>query len=182
VTAVGVIAVVGVVWYFVNERIHFNRFELEPRTAFGRSFPSSKEVERSLFNTTVLNSREDGAVNFIVYFDEMKRLVRWSENGVVGGWWSLEPHLFVLTRDNQWRVAVVQVFCVRYTDPMLGYCYFLEDLSQILRYGTKFQREQRIGNIFQLAEGRPPPFRMPKGAVTIDQLLEMLNSKVGSQE
>jgi hypothetical protein len=176
--------------YFMNKYVIFENIDryagpFYPKEQledwFSLIYPSEDEINSYLADATILLSTPPNT-NSVYYFDNHHQFIRWSDNTVEFGNWTLHPRIQLMRYDSRWRITKANIYCHWYYDePAIGQldnCYVLGSLDQILPPFLNGRREYRKGNIFGLSEGKSPPLPLPTSAITIDTLLMAVRSKL----
>lgn len=141
---------------------------------FNQNFPSSSEIKTYLSNSTILHSRPPIG-NEVFYFDENYGFVIWYGNTIEAGRWWLSPRLQLLLLGERWRLAIVQTFCMSFSNrseiSQQDTCYSVQTLVSLLARGRGTRHEYRKGNAFGLAPDKSAPFQLPMNSeISIDSL------------
>lgn len=183
-TVFGVLALAIYLYAYIYDRFRIVRLDnyYDPKYGyavdtrdqyFNRKFPSSTDIKSYLADATILRSSEWG--NGILYFDKDHRFISWHDNSIESGKWWSSPELQIIRLRDRWRFAIVQTLCMRFFDkPAIAQqdgCRHVETLGSILSQGRGSRHEYAKGNIFNLADQKPAPFRLPKSEITIGSLL-----------
>lgn len=145
---------------------------------FNQSSPSSGEIKAYLFNSTTLHSRPNSRMggNDVFYFDDDYGFIYWRNNTVETGKWWLSPKLHIIILGERWRLAIVQTFCMSFSNLSEIFqqdnCYYVQTLDSLLASGRGTRHEYRKENVFDLAPDKPAPFQLPANSeISIDSLL-----------
>jgi hypothetical protein len=144
---------------------------------FSASFPSSREVEKFLQDSTVVYSSPPRG-NRVFYFARDHTYVLWFESVTNDGEWRTFPKIQILILGSRWRVAVVTVFCRSNTKMDSRTCSDVENVESILteRVGSVADY-YRQGNVFDLSPNKKrAPFLLPSSEITIDSLVTRFRS------
>jgi hypothetical protein len=113
--------------------------------------------------------------NDVFYFDDNPGFVYWRGKTVVSGAWRTSPFLEISRLGSRWRIALVQRFCKWHfdmsADEQQDNCYAIHGLDGLISYGNQSRRDYRKGNVFNLENNKPAPFKIPDTDITIDSLL-----------
>lgn len=174
------------IWAYTygSDRISFERLDgqFDPKygyaagrreSAFSQEFPSRSQIEAHLSEATLLISHPPN--NAVYYFDNNHHFLRWTNETIEAGEWSIWPKLKILILNGQHRFAVEYVFCHRHSglDPIAQQdnCYYLSSLDSIFAQGRGTRTEYRKGNVFKLAATTNAAGKLPNTELTIDSLL-----------
>lgn len=146
---------------------------------FASNFPSSNDINAYLSDSTILISHPSSGTS-VYYFDKSHGFIHWRDHNLEAGKWWISPNLQIITLGNRWRVAVVYLFCTWFFKmeaiAQQENCYYVVSLDSIFARGSGSRRENRTGNIFNLAIDKQAPGRLPKSEITIDSLLAITSS------
>lgn len=142
---------------------------------FNQNFPSLNEIKTYLSNSTILHSRPPTG-NEVFYFDGNDGFVFWHDSAVETGKWWLIPRLQILLLGERWRLAIVQTFCMSFSNrskiSQQNNCYYVQSFASLLARGRGTWHEYRKENVFGLAPDKPAPFQLPmKSEISINSLL-----------
>jgi hypothetical protein len=144
---------------------------------FSRDFPTAKDIETYLFNSTLLISNPPRS-SVVYYFDSDHKYTLWHANLIeTGKWWSFSRWQLIRLGD-QWRFATVQTFCTvsfaMLADAQQDNCYSVETPSSVFSQGRGTTREHKLGDVFNLSGRTQVPFKLPDVPITIESLLARL--------
>jgi hypothetical protein len=176
--------------YFINKYIVFEKInrllgpfhtkeELERR--FSHIYPSEDEIASYLTDATVLISSPSTNSNRVYYFDYHHQFIRWSDNTIEFGSWTLRPVIQIMQFESRWRITGANIYCHWfYHIPAVGQldnCYIVGSFDQIPLSDENASRDYRKGNIFGLSQGKAPPLPLPTSSITIDTVLRAVRSR-----
>lgn len=174
----------GYVYVFLYERVSVVRLDdrFDPKYGydvgrreeyFNQKFPDYSDIERYLSNATLLRSRPPSG-NEVFYFDNDQNFYSWKRaREVETGKWSASPRAQIIRLGVRWRIAIVYVFCMTFSDrPLVAQqdnCYSVGSLRSLLARGRGTYHEIGKGDVFGLAS-RKAPFDLPTSQITIESL------------
>jgi hypothetical protein len=170
-----IFATIGVFIYgarhFITQNIDdFFRWPPDKKESFFlETFPSRREIEDYLLNTTILISHPPIG-NSVYYFDKDQHTFNWHGNQIIKGHWFLYPMIDRRVYNGKWRFDLAYSFCRELDDGSFteDNCILLGSTSQI--FAGFGELDYAKGDIFDLSNRSKPPFTMPTTAISIEQL------------